>query len=327
VRERHPGRVIRGLGHQSAGWVARENWLCRIVGRHPLAATSVLPSRSPSNRPSGERAAARAATVKPALTLGYGRWRLGRRSARLLRPGRRRAGWLAQPRAYRDPPADLGHPGPERPRRRHTSPTVAARTSRYGAAWLPRRASGSPANTRSGVSRCCPCFGSPEGVSLFAPADGRGPGRRRAGSGGQAPDRRRVRPVSGRLEDLQDVRKLLTDSILGRQPACVVDRAAGLAGRLVTVRDVESRRYGLRHRWHPGCGGIRFCLICRCPSIGSVGPEDAVVVRVIPCHQLRWGERCVGGLPGRRARPLGVKPLRYSMRWVHRKPPRSALLC
>lgn len=40
-----------------------------------------------------------------------------------------------------------------------------------------------------------------------APADGRRPGRRRAAerAGGQAPKRRRVRPVSGRLEDVQKV--------------------------------------------------------------------------------------------------------------------------
>jgi hypothetical protein len=52
---------------------------------------------------------------------------------------------------------------------------------------------------------------------------------------------------------LEDVWKLLTNSTLGRQPVCavsawypglgfVMDSGTGLAGRLVTTRDVESPR-------------------------------------------------------------------------------------
>jgi hypothetical protein len=135
-----------------------------------------LPSRAPSTRPFGERAAARGRDVKRALA--------GKRRSRPRAvvcsacPGRRCPGWLAAP-----PSTRVAHGS--WPSRRRSAPaggiSPADRDPRYGAAWPPRRAPARPPAgcrpTLIGCPRCCPFFGGPEGFSLFAPADGRWPGR------------------------------------------------------------------------------------------------------------------------------------------------------
>jgi hypothetical protein len=126
-------------------------------------------------------------------------------------PGRRRAGRLSDHR-----PADpRGCPGAGDPRRRQTSscygspPRVAARRDRCVA--LTGRAAGCRLinisaldAVRSSAARRASCDPrQPPGVGMAA-AGGRA-------SGGHAPERRRVRPVSGRLEAVQKV-------CAGRQP-------------------------------------------------------------------------------------------------------------
>jgi hypothetical protein len=98
--------------------------------------------------------------------------------------------------ARRDARADLDHPGARAPP--PEAPYRGARPAlRRGVAATPRAqlaAGRLPANHITCLRRC-PCFGGPEGFSLSAPADGRGPGRRRATAAAAA--RRPIRGASG----------------------------------------------------------------------------------------------------------------------------------
>ena len=151
----------------------------------------------------------------PRLPQPYrGRWRPRRRSARLA-PGRRQTGC---PRATRYGAAfalrTLSIPEPERPRRRQEAEpaTELALVLRRGvaAAPLPRPARPAAGTTKNKWPRCSSVrFGGPGLSAIRAsrwalawspPSD--------SGSGDQAPDRRRVRPVSGRLEG---ARKVVTE--------------------------------------------------------------------------------------------------------------------
>jgi hypothetical protein len=136
------------------------------------------------------------------------------------RPGRRWAGWLPQPPTQRDPrteprpsrgrsaPAGGKEPdlrGPHPALRRGVAATPRAQIA---AGRLPAHPDQVPA-VLSVLRRppvLCAVRASRWAWAWSPPSD--------SGSGGQAPDRRRVRPVSGRLENVQKVRMRLGE-VLG----------------------------------------------------------------------------------------------------------------